>query len=94
MLGIIDQSIMKERWLGVAGQPTTLNGVAIQTRPCPELKLAYLYATTPHMFSGEAWCHLHLCICAVPPLFNSHHWVLVAICVAEGGGGWEKGMSR
>ncbi|MEW5299246.1 MAG: hypothetical protein WDW38_003341 [Sanguina aurantia] len=52
VLGIIDQSIMKERWLGVAGQPTTLNGVAIQTRPCPELKLAYLYATTPHMFSG------------------------------------------
>ena len=30
MLGIIDQPILKERWLGIAGQQTTLNG----TFPC------------------------------------------------------------
>lgn len=26
VLGVIDQPILKERWLGVAGQQTTLNG--------------------------------------------------------------------
>ncbi len=28
VLGIIDQPILKERWLGVDGKPTTLNGVS------------------------------------------------------------------
>ncbi|PNW70525.1 hypothetical protein CHLRE_17g723550v5 [Chlamydomonas reinhardtii] len=54
ILGIIDQPITKERWLGVVGRPTTLNGQPLRTRPCPDVKLAYLYATTPHMFSGES----------------------------------------
>ncbi|GIL46393.1 hypothetical protein Vafri_3390 [Volvox africanus] len=53
VLGIIDQPITKERWVGVVGQPTTLNGQTLRTRPCTEVKLAYLYATTPHMFSGD-----------------------------------------
>eukprot|EP00199_Chlamydomonas_sp_CCMP681_P007072 CAMPEP_0119109018 /NCGR_PEP_ID=MMETSP1180-20130426/16809_1 /TAXON_ID=3052 ORGANISM="Chlamydomonas cf sp, Strain CCMP681" /NCGR_SAMPLE_ID=MMETSP1180 /ASSEMBLY_ACC=CAM_ASM_000741 /LENGTH=298 /DNA_ID=CAMNT_0007094713 /DNA_START=231 /DNA_END=1127 /DNA_ORIENTATION=- len=52
VLGIIDQPILKERWLGVEGQPSTLNGQPIRTRPCPNINLAFLYATTPHMFSG------------------------------------------
>ena len=54
VLGIIDQPILKERWLGVAGQRTTLNGAPISTRPCSEVAAAYLYATTPHMFSGDS----------------------------------------
>ncbi|GLI59265.1 hypothetical protein VaNZ11_001113 [Volvox africanus] len=53
VLGIIDQPITKERWVGVVGQPTTLNGQTLRTRPCIDVKLAYLYATTPHMFSGD-----------------------------------------
>lgn len=53
MLGIIDQPITKERWLGVAGQRSTLNGQPIATRACPSVGDAYLYATTPHMFAGE-----------------------------------------
>lgn len=52
ILGIIDQPIIKERWVGVVGRPTTLNGTELRTRPCPDVKLAYLYATTPHMFEG------------------------------------------
>ncbi|GAX82133.1 hypothetical protein CEUSTIGMA_g9561.t1 [Chlamydomonas eustigma] len=52
VLGIIDQPILKERWLGVTGRPSTLNGKPIRTRPCKDPKLAFLYATTPHMFSG------------------------------------------
>lgn len=58
VLGIIDQPVLKERWLGVAGQPTTLNGAAISTRACEDVGSAYMYSTTPHMFSGDnlvAW---------------------------------------
>jgi histidinol phosphatase-like enzyme (inositol monophosphatase family) len=53
VLGIIDQPILKERWLGVTGRPTVLNGTKIATRPCPDLDKAALYATTPDMFSGR-----------------------------------------
>ena len=31
VLGVIDQPITKERWLGVQGRPTTLNGKRIAT---------------------------------------------------------------
>ena len=41
------------RWVGVTGRDSTLNGKPIRTRPCKDLSLAFLYATTPHMFSSE-----------------------------------------
>ena len=53
VLGVIDQAILGERWIGVAGRPTTLNGRAVRVRPCPELRLAALYATAPEMFCGD-----------------------------------------
>ncbi|EFN53278.1 hypothetical protein CHLNCDRAFT_58575 [Chlorella variabilis] len=53
VLGIIDQPILKERWVGVAGQRSTLNGQPISTRECGAVGDAYLYATTPHMFAGD-----------------------------------------
>jgi inositol-phosphate phosphatase/L-galactose 1-phosphate phosphatase/histidinol-phosphatase len=52
VLGVIDQPILKERWLGIVGQGTTLNGAPIRTRACADPASAYLYATTPHMFRG------------------------------------------
>ncbi|HVI52940.1 MAG TPA: histidinol-phosphatase [Candidatus Sulfotelmatobacter sp.] len=52
VLGVIDQCISHERWLGVAGQTTTLNGQDIKVRACPDLKLATLFATAPEMFKG------------------------------------------
>ncbi|PKU26273.1 histidinol-phosphatase [Telmatospirillum siberiense] len=58
VLGIIDQPILDERWLGVSGRPSTLNGRPIRVRPCPDLSLAALYATAPEMFTGTdatAW---------------------------------------
>lgn len=54
VLGIIDQPILRERWLGVAGRASTLNGAPISTRACPSVGDAYLYATTPHMFAPGA----------------------------------------
>ena len=53
VLGVIDQPILRERWLGVHGRATTLNGQPIRVRPCPELRLAALYATAPEMFTGD-----------------------------------------
>ena len=53
ILGVIDQPILRERWIGAVGRPTTLNGAAIRCRACPTLTAATLFATTPDMFKGE-----------------------------------------
>ena len=53
VLGIVDQPILRERWLGAAGRPTTLNGAPVRARPCPSLAAATLYCTAPDgMFTG------------------------------------------
>jgi inositol-phosphate phosphatase/L-galactose 1-phosphate phosphatase/histidinol-phosphatase len=52
ILGVIDQPVSRERWVGAAGRPTTLNGAAIRCRGCPGLAPATLFATTPDMFRG------------------------------------------
>ncbi|CAA3002714.1 bifunctional phosphatase IMPL2, chloroplastic [Olea europaea subsp. europaea] len=54
ILGIIDQPVLRERWIGISGRRTTLNGQEISTRSCPQLSKAYLYTTSPHLFSGDA----------------------------------------
>ncbi len=40
ILGLIDQPILKERWVGAMGYKTTLNGEQCQTRPCENLSKA------------------------------------------------------
>lgn len=40
ILGVIDQPILKERWIGAAGQRTTLNGAVCLCRPCDSLENA------------------------------------------------------
>lgn len=52
ILGVIDQPISRERWVGAAGRPTTLNGETVHCRACPGLAAATLFATTPDMFKG------------------------------------------
>jgi inositol-phosphate phosphatase/L-galactose 1-phosphate phosphatase/histidinol-phosphatase len=55
ILGVIDQPISRERWVGVAGGPTTLNGAPVRCRNCSALAAATLFATTPDMFEeGDA----------------------------------------
>uniref|UniRef100_A0A0R0JFQ9 Histidinol-phosphatase n=1 Tax=Glycine max TaxID=3847 RepID=A0A0R0JFQ9_SOYBN len=34
ILGIIDQPVLRERWIGITGKRTTLNGQEISTRTC------------------------------------------------------------
>jgi len=50
VLGVIDQPVTAERWVGAAGRPTTLNGERVLCRPCDDLSKSALYATTPDMF--------------------------------------------
>jgi inositol-phosphate phosphatase / L-galactose 1-phosphate phosphatase / histidinol-phosphatase len=54
VLGIIDQPITKERWIGVHGRQTVMNGEPIHTGNCTDLKDAYMYSTTPLMFTGAS----------------------------------------
>jgi inositol-phosphate phosphatase / L-galactose 1-phosphate phosphatase / histidinol-phosphatase len=54
VLGIIDQCISHERWVGVLGEPSTHNDAAIQVRPCPDLSHAVLSTTSPEIFRTEA----------------------------------------
>lgn len=53
VLGIIDQPIIGERWLGVAGRQTLFNGKPAQTRICRELKGAILGTTSPALFDDH-----------------------------------------
>jgi inositol-phosphate phosphatase/L-galactose 1-phosphate phosphatase/histidinol-phosphatase len=52
-LGVIDQPIIGERWIGAAGYGTTLNGVAAATRDGHSVDSAALYATAPEMFGDD-----------------------------------------
>jgi histidinol phosphatase-like enzyme (inositol monophosphatase family) len=42
VLGVIDQPIVRDRWVGADGVGTTLNGLPIQSRLCPQLADAVL----------------------------------------------------
>lgn len=45
ILGIIDQPVLGERWIGISGRKTTLNGQEVATRDCEKLAHAYLYVS-------------------------------------------------
>ncbi|MBB6124066.1 histidinol-phosphatase [Sphingobium subterraneum] len=51
-VGIIDQPIAAERWAGMVGRPTTLNGLPAKTRACRQLSDAILASTAPQLFAG------------------------------------------
>jgi histidinol phosphatase-like enzyme (inositol monophosphatase family) len=53
VLGIIDQPVSGERWVGRIGQPTLFNGKPAQTKALKELSEAVLATTSPHAFTNE-----------------------------------------
>lgn len=53
ILGVIDQPITGERWIGASGHPTALNRSTVRVRPCQNLAQAALDCTTPEMFEGS-----------------------------------------
>jgi histidinol phosphatase-like enzyme (inositol monophosphatase family) len=57
VLGVIDQPILSERWLGATGRPTTFNGQPVRTRACPALSEATLATSGPHFFDDHDGAH-------------------------------------
>lgn len=57
VLGVIDQCISGERWLGAVGRGTTLNGRPASTRNCPALAEAALATSGPQYFSDHDGAH-------------------------------------
>lgn len=54
VLGVIDQPIIGDRWVGVTGRPTTHNGQPARVRPCPGgVKAAMFGTTSPDLFPGS-----------------------------------------
>lgn len=54
VLGVIDQAVLGERWVGVHGQPTELNGKPVQTSAVANLAAARLGSTGPQYLPGDA----------------------------------------
>ena len=52
VLGIIDQPITADRWVGVAGRPTLHNGKAVRAKPNRDLDAAIFSTTDPNLFAG------------------------------------------
>jgi histidinol phosphatase-like enzyme (inositol monophosphatase family) len=53
VLGVIDQPILGERWVGRIGEETRLNGKSVRTRPCRDLREASLATSSPHYFTAD-----------------------------------------
>ena len=52
VVGVIDQPVTRERWVGIAGAATTLNGAPVRTRACPTLAAAMLSTTGDEYLEG------------------------------------------
>jgi inositol-phosphate phosphatase / L-galactose 1-phosphate phosphatase / histidinol-phosphatase len=57
VMGVIDQCINGERWVGASGRETTLNGMPVRTRPCRELSDAVLASSAPQYFDDHSASH-------------------------------------
>jgi inositol-phosphate phosphatase/L-galactose 1-phosphate phosphatase/histidinol-phosphatase len=82
VLGVIDQCVLDERWVGVQGLQTTLNGKPVHTRASASLGEVMMYATTPHMFSPglEQERYAAMCDAVKRPLYGAdcYAYALVA----------------
>jgi inositol-phosphate phosphatase / L-galactose 1-phosphate phosphatase / histidinol-phosphatase len=62
VLGVIDQPIIKDRWIGSIGQGTNLNGKPAASRRCQELSKAVLATSSPHYFFDDQQVNAYLAI--------------------------------
>jgi inositol-phosphate phosphatase / L-galactose 1-phosphate phosphatase / histidinol-phosphatase len=53
VLGLIDQPIARDRWVGASGRPTLFNGAVARTRACGALARAHLATTAPNLFAED-----------------------------------------
>ncbi len=57
VLGVIDQPILGERWVGASGHPTLFNGKPVRTKACRQLSDAMLATTGPQYFDDHEGDH-------------------------------------
>lgn len=57
VLGVIDQPVNRERWVGAHGHETLFNGAAIGVRDCPSLADAVAGTTAADLFDPEQAVH-------------------------------------
>jgi len=53
VLGVIDQPVGRERWVGAVGRATTFNGTEVTARGCSALEQAVLATTSPNLFDDD-----------------------------------------
>jgi len=57
VLGVIDQPVNGERWIGAAGHETRFNGNIVQVRDCPALAGAVVGTTAADLFDADEAKH-------------------------------------
>jgi len=55
ILGVIDQPVSGERWVGARGRGTTFNGAPVRTAAPRPLAEAAMFTTAPDMFEGTVF---------------------------------------
>jgi inositol-phosphate phosphatase / L-galactose 1-phosphate phosphatase / histidinol-phosphatase len=55
VLGLIDQCIVQDRWLGAQGHATTYNATLTKTRACTMISHATIATTGPNYFTAQEW---------------------------------------
>lgn len=82
VIGLIDQCVLDERWVGIVDVGTTLNGKPVTTSGCTQLSESMMYATTPHMFheGEESTKFEQMCKTVKRPLYGAdcYAYALVA----------------
>jgi inositol-phosphate phosphatase/L-galactose 1-phosphate phosphatase/histidinol-phosphatase len=61
VLGVIDQPVTRDRWVGARGHATQFNGAVARVRTCASLNTAVLGTTSPEMFGATqlgSWLRL------------------------------------
>lgn len=53
VLGVIDQPVLRHRWVGATGHPTTFNGEPVRGRACKRIADARVNTTAADLFTEE-----------------------------------------
>ena len=59
VLGVINQPITGDRWIGVKGKGTTHNGKRVHARKCPDISKANVSTTGPDLFELDEYLKLY-----------------------------------
>jgi inositol-phosphate phosphatase/L-galactose 1-phosphate phosphatase/histidinol-phosphatase len=81
VLGVIDQPIARDRWVGAAGRRTLFNGVEAQTRTCGLLASAHIGTTGPRLFQPDEQARFDAVAAAAGDILwggDCHNYGLVA----------------